>query len=433
MIPARFRQLFGKDRFARHFSFQMTQMLSETGARVLTVFALARFFDPALFGYLMVLLAIVAFFQRPFEGMTQSLIRTVAQEARDSYQRGAATGLFGAFVIILISLGTLSITLYGSTILYPETWTSSQLTIILLYVYTVFFFGKIALEAVFRGLKHFSVPARISAVLYPLHMIVAVVLLMAGMKLDGYLATLVAASGLNFAALFAMLVRFGAPIHRQPFNRERAAIRDSLSYSSSLVVRGFIGFFNLKVNVLIVATLLSEEQAGYYGFAERVVMLPLIALGAFVVILGPRIAEKFASNDRTQLIRLVHRSYAGSLAIALPFSIVLLLSPLYVPPLFPDFAPSVLIIQVFAIYIAASGFNLVTSGALMIYGDQARMALIFAVIGAVNNLVLVLLFINLSGSVGAALGTALSASINAALFTSWAHRLYGIPFGLRLQ
>lgn len=432
ILPASLRGYFSSGRFGRHLGLQFWQILLETGFRMLATFAAAIFLGPALFGILGVVMTGVFFFQTTLEGMLSSLVRSVSREKAEGEASDSQTAFWGIILCLLVVFlaGALAWPLlFASGLTFVEDYPLLVLLGIALAVVTV---AKVVVENGLRGLRDYTRAAILGTVIAPIQAIVCVSAIVLGHGLAVYLFLLVLFIGGNAILLFLWFLR-------RHWKASLLTVAPSLggqmkemaAYGGPLLFRGLIVFFYFRVNLLIIQGQ-SPAETGFYTFAERFMLIPLLLVGAFIGALGPRISRFVSEGNREALEGLLAKTYSALLLLLLPFAGLFLLSPWILGPIFPDYRPAMTLIQLFAPLILVDAISFIAVGGLLIFSGRAPVGILFDAIGAVANVALVLLLVRAHGAAGAVVGTLAVHAVYAVAVVIVAHRLTGVRFRLAL-
>lgn len=424
------RGYFSSGRFGRHLGLQFWQILIETGCRMLATFAAAIFLGPAVFGLLGVVMTGVFFFQTTMEGMLSSLVRSISREKREGEASGPQTAFWGIVLCLLVVLlaGLLAWpVLVASGVGFVEEHSVLALLGVGLAVVSV---SKIVVENGLRGLRDYTRAALLGTIIAPLQAIVCVSAIVMGHGLAVYLTLLAFFIGGNALLLFLWFLRrhWRASLLTMP-PRLGGQMKEMALYGAPLLFRGLIVFFYFRVNLLIVQGLRPEET-GFYTFAERFMLIPLLLVGAFLGALGPRISRLVSEGNLAGLEALMAKTHTTLVLLLLPIVVLFLLSPWILTPIFPAYEPAMVLIQLFAPLILVDAVSFMAVGGLLIFSGRAPVGIFFDFLGALANVAIVYLLVRTYGATGAVLGSLGVHALYAVAVVVVAHRLIGIRFRL---
>lgn len=235
-----------------------------------------------------------------------------------------------------------------------------------------------------------------------------------------------------FVALFIYLARLGAlSLKPQLILLKKGLIGKMLSFAS---FNGLSMMGNVLVNrldIIMVATLLGTEQAGYYAIALFIANIIYIPTRAIWSISSPIIAEAWESGDMREIGEIYQKAAVNTLVIGIILFFLLYGSLEDIFSFSPRGNELTLAIPIF-FWLGIS--KLVDMGGsvntlIIMHSDKYRYNLLFTLIIGGFNVVLNYSLIHALGVAGAALATAISiATVNLLrmLFIAWQFRL--LPF-----
>ncbi len=424
--------LLGPGRFGRHVGLSVAQIGLETAFRTVAVIVLAPLLGPEMFGRFAVILAGISLLQMLAEGFWSSLTKHVPERRVVDERLGLRVAWWASIASHVLCLG-LTLLVLGALYLFQNEYArANQLDLWLAAAGAFFLAARCSVEAALRGLKNFSLATAGSAIFIFLQSAAMILVAMRGYRVTALLVILAATGAAHFlaitAAFYWRFLRGGALAGPIPWE----AVREVLLYARYLVLRGFVYFFFLRVNVILVRSLAGETQAGYFALAERFFLAPMLVIGGFVNALAPRVTERRRLGDQAAVQRLIERSYGILLLLMAPFVVIFLGSSPIVRWLFPAYIPAIPALWALAPALVFKALGGLSNSALLIQGGFARAAFRTTLLSAVLNVTGLWLFAGRWGAVGAACSTMLAHSLSAVLVLWLAHRNCKVRFAIRL-
>lgn len=421
---------FSPGRFGRHLGLQFWQILLETGFRMVATFAAAILLGPEIFGLLGVVMTGVFFFQTTLEGGLSSLMRSISREKQTGEATGPQVAFWGIilFLGVVLLLGLIVYLVMASIGVTPGGEGAGLLLLgALLAIGTV---GKLVVEVGLKGLRDYTKAAILGTIIAPIQATACVVALLMGYGLHVYLALLAMFLGGNMLVLLLwFIVRHGESCLSRPPAALGRQLGEMGKYALPLLFRGFVVFFFLRVNLLVIETF-SPGETGFYAFAEKFMLIPLLLVGAIMGALCPRITQLHSSGRIGELSDLLARTYTTLLLLLLPFLLFFLLSPWILTPFFPAYAPAMPLIQLFAPLVLVDALGFLAVGGLMIFTGHARKAILFDLAGAIANTLVVLWLVRSHGAAGVIAGSLVVHAVYTLVVIPVAFRLAGARFRL---
>lgn len=416
-------------RFGRHLSYNLIQTGVEVGALTLVSLVVARIYGPHLFGILALVLSGAQWISMVVDGFIIAQMRAVAEEATRQIEAAARVGWRCVGGALGLSLALSLLLVLGVFLWRLELLTDWWPEIAAAVFVAVSRLGKYAIEAAFRGLRNFAIPALWACLLAPLQAAALIVLAMKGYGPFWYLMVMGGFQTLNMGLL---ALSYARQYFRAPAEPAQATLASVFAYAVPLLPRGALGYFHFKVNTVILAAFFGEAAAGHFGLAERVLLVPLLLYGVIVNAVSPRVAALKATGDEEGLRAMTHRTYGLVLAVSFPLAAAFLLNGLVIRPLFPQYTDATEMVQWLGWCLPLLGLSYVATGAILVQGGHPKAALWVSLATGVVNVAAVWLGARFGGPVLAVAGGSLAqiaASIAGIIVT---HRLLNLPFRLRL-
>lgn len=188
-------------------------------------------------------------------------------------------------------------------------------------------------------------------------------------------------------------------------------------FSTMVIMGGAI--LNERIDVMLVGSLSSIEDAGVYGVCARLAFFVGFALAAVNAILGPQLSAIFATNDMRKLRKVAAAGAAMSVVAATILSLILILMDTWVLSLFGAHftagQPVLQILLMSQIVVACFG----ATGAVVVLLGGYRITILSVVVALFVNVVLNLLLIPEFGPTGAAFATLIGQFIGCGIIALW--------------
>ena len=152
------------------------------------------------------------------------------------------------------------------------------------------------------------------------------------------------------------------------------------------------------------------SEVGYYEQGQKITKLTLAIITALGTVVAPRIANTFKDGNKEEINQYLNRSFKFVWLLACPMIAgLIVVSSNFVPIFYGDGYDKVAtILCVISPLILAIGLNNVTGVQYLIQVKKQRIYTITVVIGAIVNIVLNFILINIFKSVGAAIASVLA-------------------------
>lgn len=262
------------------------------------------------------------------------------------------------------------------------------------------------IQAALRGLKHIIISQLPLALFRPFLMSLFVIITYcisgkisasAGMSMN-----LIACAVSFFFAIY-LLLKFTPEEIRKVKNEY--IIKEWLSVAFPLFLSSCLLVINLRVDIIMVGSILGHDSVGTYAAASNIAMLTIFGLASVNAIAAPIIAELYAKKQLDKLKKMVKVAARFSLVISLPVTIVLIIwgeffLKLYGSKFTEGYIPLVIltIAQTVNVMAGSVGFLMTMTK----YQKEASMILAVTVL---INVMMNYLFIPRFGITGAAIAT----------------------------
>jgi len=421
-------------RFGRHLGLSVFQNGVETACRTLTTIILAAILKPDAFGAFAVILAGIGLLQMISEGLWNSLTKFVPEYRMQSEDLGRRASGWATIASIVVCFAVGVLLAAAMCMFKPDLWKSNPAHLIWGFWAAVFLAAKTTVESTLRALKNFSMPAKWSAVWAPIQSAALIGAAFAGWHIRELLMILAVTYAANFLFLAGdYYIRYLREVREFWASIPRAQIARILRYSLVLMLKGFVFFFYLRVNIMVVKNYCPGEEAGYWGLADRFLLVPILLMGSFGSVTAPRIAERNSVGDREGIQSLVAKTTGTLMLSMIPFMAIFIWCAPLIRIFFPAYMPAVPVIQIFSLMLFVKAYAQLCSGALLIPGGYAKLATVITLVGSAVNLGILLMLVPRWGMMGAAVGTTLVHVASGLISIYYAHKLYEIRFSMRFR
>ena len=247
----------------------------------------------------------------------------------------------------------------------------------------------------------------------PLMMVLAILLLAAGVGLRGYIAAQVLSSAVALFLLAAVAWRLTPAAARSPLTNLPRLEPEVIHFSAVVFGMGILEFFLGQTDKILLGHFLDARQVGIYAIAAALVTFVPIALQTVNQIFSPVIADLHARGERVLIGRLYQTLTKWILGFTIPLALVMILyAPVFMRLFGRDFEPGwpVLVIGTFG-QLVNCGVG--STGYLLLMSGNQRRLLKIQVAMAAATILFNLTLIPLAGLIGAALvGTVVNGVTN---------------------
>lgn len=158
----------------------------------------------------------------------------------------------------------------------------------------------------------------------PLNMLVAVLLISAGMGLRGYLWAQIVSSGVGCLLLVIAVQRLTPAPARFSFHSSSLPAREVWSFSAAMLGIGFLDFVMVQVDKIVLGFYRGAREVGIYSVAAAVVVYVALALTSLNQIFAPTIADLHARGEHKLLARLFQSLTKWVIGLTLPLAVVVM-------------------------------------------------------------------------------------------------------------
>ncbi len=205
---------------------------------------------------------------------------------------------------------------------------------------------------------------------------------------------------------------------------DRKLIRPILAGAWPFALSGILGGLMVNTDVLVIGSLRTATDVGYYSAAQRVILLLYVLPGVLATSIFPLLARLAASGDKDRARRLVESALRSVLLISLPIVIggVILSEPLIRFLFGAEYVPGTLSLQILLLTVPMNFVAAILSNVVFAYDAQKKLV-IYAGIGGVLNLILDLILIPFWGIAGSSFATLCVQIVSAVYLWNAAKRL----------
>jgi O-antigen/teichoic acid export membrane protein len=343
-------------------------------------------------------------------GLPQSAVRFVASYgAAGKFERLHALLWRGAGILLLANL------LFAAILLTFGRWVAVRFYHSAALVQYLPWFALIMLFSVLTGfyskvLTGYKDLGRrtliVNFVGSPLSMLLAVILISAGMGLRGYLSAQVLSAAV-VTVLLLVAVRELTPAQAR-FSAQRGSglEKEIWSFSAAMLGIGFLEFVMVQVDKIAIGFYRGPREVGIYSVAAAIVVYVPLVLSSINQIFSPMIADLHTRGDHALLARLFQSLTRWVIGLTLPLAVVVIVFARPLMRIFgSDFEAG------WPILIIGTAAQLVNCGVgsvgylLLMSGNEKRLIKV-QVVMAVVMIVLNIALVPVLGGVGAAIAAA---------------------------
>ncbi len=293
---------------------------------------------------------------------------------------------------------------------YFKGYLGSHSTYALLAAVPVFFLlAQVRLrQGIIQGLEKVVRAQQPQYLVLPASLLAITLLLGAFDRLSAPIAVLVHAVSMGIAVFYANRFLRLQRDNVQPTNVDEKATRIWLRSAYPLLILNSALMVNEQISVILLGSLVSQEQAGIFDIARKLAALVAFGIVAINMPLAPTIAALHLQQDFEKLQRVITKSVQSAIAIALPAALGLIFFGNWILGIFGEAFQAG-----YAALIVLCLGHLVTVGMgsvalLLNMTGYERDAAQGAVMAAMLNTMLSVVFIPLWGIEGAAVASVLS-------------------------
>ena len=408
----------------------------------------ARWFGPASWGQLGILLAGVQLISMVGDGFFPTIIKYVSEARALGRANAPAVG----WRLMWVSVAALSAASAALCIVSYAVF-SHQVEgrwIILAMGLAIARAWRPCLEGIYRGLQLFRAPAlagATSAVLTAGSIIVAAAL---GYRVTAYLLIMLSGSALNCILLG---VAYQRSFKKQPkavghqqtepadLSTEPATEADQqapeprtsefLRYSFPLAMRGIWTFLFLKINIWMLGAMASDTDAGQFRLTDQFLTLPTLVLSAVLAAVAPRIVQaQLAGKAHLELF--ISRVYGLMFALTLPLAFFFWFNQPVIGRLFPAYGEASQMLAYFAPAMLIIGVGYAAS-IVPVQGGKPGLALGITIVSGIANVICAYVGYKIWGVKGLAIATACVHFLTYFIGTIVIHWAFGLRFRIRFS
>jgi O-antigen/teichoic acid export membrane protein len=261
-------------------------------------------------------------------GLPQAAVRFVAaykaagqfKELHALLWRGAAVLLATNVVLaaVLLTLGRfLAIHFYHSPALVRYL---PLFAVMMLFSVLSTFYGKVL--AGYRDIKVRTLI--VNFVGSPLNMVIAVLMISAGMGLRGYLIAQILSAGIVCLLLLVAVRRFTPAASRFSGQAGSSPTRAVWSFSAAMLGVGFLEFLMAQVDKIALGFYRGAREVGIYSVAAAVVVYVPLVLSSVNQIFAPTISDLHTRGEHDLLARLFQSLTKWVIGLTLPLAMVII-------------------------------------------------------------------------------------------------------------
>jgi len=220
----------------------------------------------------------------------------------------------------------------------------------------------------------------------------------------------IAIYGQLFGAFITFMVATAIFIKVQPRFKEKAQrAYESKRWASALLPFSLIALvttFNAQMGITILGLIDSDEQVSAMRVAERAGGMVVLSLSIVNMVLAPFIVRAYQNDDFNSLQKMVTKAARGSLLLALPLAIVLIVFGKEIIELTFGVEYSKISYWPLVVVVLAQLFNVMcgSAGMVLSMSGNEKLTLIGQFVSVLLNVILCLVLIPYYGATGAALG-----------------------------
>lgn len=228
----------------------------------------------------------------------------------------------------------------------------------------------------------------------------------------GYVAGAAASAVLGFFILYSKFY----PKYEKADEPKDGLSRRLAEYSFPLTITRSAGIINGKVDSILIGFFLTPGAVAFYALGKQISSFGLVPAGSLGFAVSPTYGEQKANDELTRAARLYERTLEYTLLLYIPAAVglVLVAEPTVRIIFGADYMGSVIVIQIFALYLVTQALVQITTDGLDFLG-RARSRAIAKGGTSFANLILNVGLIPLFGIAGAAIATVITSSVYTAV------------------
>lgn len=172
---------------------------------------------------------------------------------------------------------------------------------------------------------------------------------------------------------------------------------------------------------IMLGTLSTIEEVGYYENAEKIIQVPTAIISALGTVMLPRISNMISKKQETEVKLMLKKTmqFVMFLAFAMMFGIIAVSNDFSIIYFGKEFKKSGILMQLLSVTIIFLAWGNVIRTQYLIPKEKDKEYVVSAIIAAIINLVMNCIFIPKWGSIGACIGT-ITAEFIVAFYQSYA-------------
>ena len=161
---------------------------------------------------------------------------------------------------------------------------------------------------------------------------------------------------------------------------------------------------------IMLGAISSIVEVGYYENAEKIIQVPLTVITALGTVMLPRISNMISANQEEKVKKIITRSMKFVMFLTLPiiFGIISISQEFSVAFFGSEFEKSGILMQYLSITILFLAFGNVIRTQYLIPKERDKEYVISAILGAIINFIINIIFIPKYGAIAACLGTVMA-------------------------
>ncbi|MBN2192259.1 MAG: oligosaccharide flippase family protein [Polyangiaceae bacterium] len=370
----------------RNSLWRLAQVLGGGGLSAIFLFIYTAALDKADYGIYGVALSVAYLFEMfGAFGLRQTVSRFVAKE-RGAGDQGRLRAYARSALRLAAGFATLSGLLYGITMWLFRSSFGDWATVLLVLVGLRIMAKSVTfvLQGTLEGSGHFR---RVSATALSIDLTQLAVILavlpggLSIVKVFVIETTLAALGTTTFLVqVYRKVLRSWQKVEGEP-----DLSRETFWFGLPLMLNGLAGFLYGRVDMLFVHAYLTKEEAADYYLMFRLFDFPLIALGAYVLVLSADMAHALGKGQSQRISSLFWRSTGMGAMFGLGLASLYFASTFVLPFLLPEYSGAMVLMRIAAPLLVVKCVAQVASGAFMVsLGRPAAMASLTALGGVVN-------------------------------------------------
>lgn len=215
---------------------------------------------------------------------------------------------------------------------------------------------------------------------------------------------------------FAILYKKFYPQYERTTEAEEGLTRRIVEYSFPLTITRSAGIINGKLDTILIGFFMAPGAVGLYALGKQISSFALVPASSLGFAVSPTYGEQKANDDMTHAGRLYEQTVEYTLLLYVPGAVGLFLvaEPVVRIIFGTDYLGSVVVIQIFSLYLVVQALVQITTDGLDYLGRARTRAIAKGSTSAANAILNVILIPEF-GIAGAAIATVISAGIYTAV------------------